>query len=137
MVIDSSALVAIVFDEPEAAQFRKAVSRAAIRIVSVASVLEATMVVEGPRGGQAGRELDRALLEGDIKVIPVTIEQLGVARNAFRQYGKGRHKAGLNFGDCFSYALAKVSGEMLLYKGNDFALTDLAVTSPPPSPQNT
>ena len=137
MVIDSSALVAIVFDEPEAAQFRKAVSRAGIRIIPVASVLEATMVVEGRRGDQKGKELDRALLEGDIKVIPVTIEQLGVARNAFRQYGKGRHKAGLNFGDCFSYALAKVSGETLLYKGNDFALTDLAVTSPPPSPQNT
>jgi ribonuclease VapC len=137
MVIDSSELFAIVFDEPEAAQFRNAVSRATIRIVSVASVLEANMVVEGRLGERAGEELDRALLEGDIKVVPVTIEQLGVARNAFRQYGKGRHKAGLNFGDCFSYALSKVSGEALLYKGNDFALTDLGVTSPPPSPQNT
>jgi ribonuclease VapC len=137
MVIDSSALVAIVFDEPEAAQFRKSVSRAAIRIVSVASVLEASMVVEGRRGEPAGRDLDQALLQGDIRIIPVTIEQLGVARNAFRQYGKGRHKAGLNFGDCFSYALAKVSGEPLLYKGDDFGLTDLAVISPPPSLRNT
>jgi ribonuclease VapC len=137
MVIDSSALVAIVFDEPEAAQFRSMVSKASIRIVSAASVLETSMVVEGRGGYQAGRDLDQALIQGDIQIVPVTIEQLEAARHAFRKYGRGRHKAGLNFGDCFSYALAKVSGEPLLYKGNDFALTDLAVTSPPPSPQNT
>jgi ribonuclease VapC len=136
MVIDTSALVAIKFDEPEAAQFRISVSRATIRIVSAASVLEASIVVEGRRGHQAGKDLDQMLVEGDIQIVPVTIEQVEAARSAFRQYGRGRHKAGLNFGDCFSYALAKVSGESLLYKGNDFALTDLAATSPPPSPQN-
>jgi ribonuclease VapC len=136
MVIDSSALVAIVFDEPEAARFRSMASKALIRIVSAASVLETSMVVEGRRGQQAGRALDQALIQGDIQIVPVTIEQLEAARQAFRKYGRGRRKAGLNFGDCFSYALAKVSGEQLLYKGNDFALTDLDVISPPPSPQN-
>jgi ribonuclease VapC len=105
--------------------------------VSAASVLEASMVVEGRRGEQAGRELDQALHEGNMQIVPVTIEQTAAAREAFRKYGRGRHKAGLNFGDCFSYALAKVSGEPLLYKGNDFALTDLAVISLPPSPQST
>jgi ribonuclease VapC len=127
MVIDTSALVAIMFDEPEAAELRVSVSRATIRIVSAASVLEASMV--GRRGRQAGKDLDQMLVEGDIQIVPVTIEQVEAARNAFRQYGRGRHKAGLNFGDCFSYALAKVSGEPLLYKGNDFALTDVAITS--------
>jgi ribonuclease VapC len=135
MVIDSSALVAIVFNEPEAAEFRAKVARDDVRLVSAASVLEASMVVEGRRGEQAGRNLDQALLEGRMQVVPVTMEQIEAAREAFRKYGRGRHKAGLNFGDCFSYALAKVSGEPLLYKGNDFALTD--ITSPPPSPQST
>lgn len=136
MVIDSSALVALVFAEPEAAQFRVAVAKATVRIISAASVLEAAMVVESRRGEQAGRDLDQALIEGDIQIVPVTAEQVTVARAAFRRFGRGRHKAGLNFGDCFSYALAKVSGEPLLYKGNDFALTDLALISPPPSPQS-
>jgi ribonuclease VapC len=81
--------------------------------------------------------LDQAILEGDITLVPISVDQLKAAREAFRNFGRGRHKAGLNFGDCFSYALAKVSGEPLLCKGNDFALTDLAVISPPPSPQNT
>jgi ribonuclease VapC len=93
--------------------------------------------VESRRGEQAGRDLDQVLAEGDIRIVPVTIEQITVARRAYRQYGRGRHKAGLDFGDCFSYALAKVSDEPLLYKGNDFGLTDLALISPPPSPQNT
>jgi ribonuclease VapC len=137
MVIDSSALVAIVFAEPEAAQFRVAVAKAIVRIISAASVLEAAMVVESRRGEKAGRELDQALIDGDIQIVPVTIEQVAVARTAFRQFGRGRHKAGLNFGDCFSYALSKVSGEPLLHKGNDFGLTDFALISPPPSPQST
>jgi ribonuclease VapC len=137
MVIDSSALVAIVFNEPEAAEFRARVARDGIRLVSAASLLEASMVVEGRRGEQAGRNLDQAIVEGNMQVVPVTVEQIEIARAAFRKYGRGRHKAGLNFGDCFSYALAKASGEPLLYKGDDFALTDLAVISLPPSPQNT
>jgi ribonuclease VapC len=137
MVIDSSALVAIVLAEPEASQFRIAVPKATIRIISAASALEAAIVVESRRGEQAGRDLDQVLAEGDIRIVPVTIEQITVARRAYRQYGRGRHKAGLDFGDCFSYALAKVSDEPLLYKGNDFGLTDLALISPPPSPQNT
>jgi ribonuclease VapC len=137
MVIDSSALVAIVFNEPEAEQFRIAVSEATVCFVSAASVLETSMVVEGRRGEKAGRDLDAALRDGDIEVVPVTFEQINVARGAFRRYGRGRHKAGLNFGDCFSYALAKVSGEPLLHKGDDFSLTDLAIVSLPPSPQNT
>ena len=83
------------------------------------------------------QKLDGFVLRTGIEIVPVSLEQAEATREAFRKFGRGRHKAGLNFGDCFSYALAKVSGEPLLYKGNDFALTDLALISPPPSPQNT
>jgi ribonuclease VapC len=76
------------------------------------------------------------MVRAGIELVPLSLEQAEIARQAHRQYGRGRHKASLNFGDCFSYALSKVSGEPLLCKGNDFALTDLAVISPPPSPQN-
>ena len=135
MVIETSALVAIVFEEPEGPYFEDLISQAGIKIVSAASVLEASIVVERRRGQRARDGLDRALAQSQAQIVPVTVEQIEIARDAYRKYGRGRHKAGLNFGDCFSYALAKVSGEPLLYKGNDFALTDLA-TSPPPSPQN-
>jgi ribonuclease VapC len=107
-----------------------------MRYMSAASLVESSIVLDGHLGEKASAKLDDFVLRVGIEIVPVSVEQAGVARHAFRQYGKGRHKAGLNFGDCFSYALAKVSDETLLYKGNDFALTDLAATSPPPSPQN-
>jgi ribonuclease VapC len=126
MVIDSSAIVAILFGEPEARAFAHAIDQDPMRLMSAVSVLEATMVVESELGEAGGRELDLLLHRAGIEVIGFPAEQLDAARHAFRGYGRGRHPAGLNFGDCFSYALAKSTGQPLLFKGNDFARTDVA-----------
>jgi ribonuclease VapC len=111
MVIDSSALIAILCDEPEPYDFNRKIEADSRRLISTASVLETTIVVESRYGEEAYRELDFFLME--------------IARRAYRQYGKGRHRASLNYGDCFSYALAKQTGEPLLFKGNDFSHTDV------------
>jgi ribonuclease VapC len=136
MVIDSSAAIAILFEEPEAAWFEAEIINAELRYMSAASLIESAIVAGRRAGDGAIDQLDRLLLRLKIEFVPVTLDQAGLARVAYRKFGRGRHKAALNFGDCFSYALAKVSGESLLCKGNDFALTDLSVTSPPPSPQS-
>jgi ribonuclease VapC len=107
-----------------------------MRYMSAASLLESSIVLDCRYGDKAFENLDGFIIRTGIEIVPVSAAQAQVARDAFRKYGKGRHKTGLNFGDCFSYALAKVSGEPLLHKGNDFTFTDLAVISPPPSPQN-
>ena len=125
MVIDISVLVAILFDEDDAETLEAAIDADPTRLMSVASVLETSIVVETRFGEIGGRELDLLLHRVPIDVVGVTVEQLDVARKAFRHFGKGRHRAGLNFGDCFAYALAKVSGEPLLFKGDDFARTDV------------
>lgn len=125
MVLDTSALVAILFDEPERAGFAAAIQADPRRLVSAATVLEATMVVESRLGEAAGRELDLLLHRIGAEVVAVNQSQLESARQAWRKFGKGRHRAGLNFGDCFSYALAVHAGEPLLFKGNDFAQTDI------------
>jgi ribonuclease VapC len=127
MVIDTSAIVAILFGEPEARRFAHAIDQDSLRLMSAVSVLEATMVVESELGEAGGRELDLLLHRAGIEVVGFLPEQLDAARHAFRAYGKGRHPAGLNFGDCFSYALAKSAGQSLLFKGNDFARTDVEV----------
>jgi ribonuclease VapC len=127
MVIDTSALAAIFFHEPERDAFRDAIVAASSRLISAATVLEAGMVIEGRRGGGAGREFDLFIVRTQIKIVPVDAELAELARSAWRKYGKGRHPAGLNFGDCFSYALAKSSGEPLLAKGADFARTDVLI----------
>jgi ribonuclease VapC len=137
MVIDSSAVVAILFREPEAEWFEAAILSDSMRYMSAASLVEISIVLDRRMGERVSAKLDGFVLQTGIEIVPVSLEQAEAAREAFRKYGRGRHKAGLNFGDCFSYALAKVSGEPLLYKGNDFALTDLAVISLPPSPQST
>ena len=93
--------------------------------MSAASVLESSIVVEARYGDVGGRELDLLMFHGGFDVVAVDLEQLKLARQAFRRFGKGRHPAGLNFGDCFSYALAKATGEPLLSKGNDFRRTDV------------
>jgi ribonuclease VapC len=108
-----------------------------MRYMSAASLVEISIVLDRRMGERVSAKLDGFVFRTGIEIVPVSLEQAEAARDAFREYGRGRHKAGLNFGDCFSYALAKVSGEPLLYKGNDFALTDLAVISLPPSPQST
>lgn len=137
MVIDTSALIAILFDESGAAFCETAIINDDEPLISAASVLEASIVVERRYPDLNQNVLDLLIGRLGVKIVPVSLEQTGIARRAFRQFGRGRHKAGLNFGDCFSYALAKVSGEPLLFKGNDFGFTDLALISLPPSPQST
>jgi len=127
MVIDTSALVAIFFAEPERQKFLAAITAAGSRMVSAASVLETGIVLETRQGEAAGREFDLFVVRANLQIIPVDAEQVDLARSAWRKFGKGRHPAGLNFGDCFSYALARFSGEPLLAKGTDFASTDIEV----------
>lgn len=127
MVIDTSALAAVFFGEPERQRFLAAIASASTRLISAATVLEAGMVIEARQGDAAGREFDLFMIRASIQVVPVDSEQTEIARSAWRKYGKGRHRAGLNFGDCFSYALAKVTGESILAKGTDFSLTDIYV----------
>lgn len=125
MVIDTSALAAILFDEPDAEEYEAAIDADSTRLLSCASWLETSIVVAARFGERGAREFDLLLRRVPFEIAAVTLEQVEAARMAFRRYGRGRHKARLNFGDCFSYALAKVSGEPLLYKGNDFVLTDV------------
>lgn len=127
MVIDTSALAAIFFGEPERQRFLDAIIGATSRMLSAATVLETALVVESRLGDAAGRELDLFLLRGNFQIIPFDAEQSELARSAWRRFGKGRHPAALNFGDCFAYALAKWSGEPLLAKGTDFAATDIMI----------
>ena len=123
MVIDTSALLAILQNEPERSAYNRAIELADTRTLSTASFVELSMVIESRYGPEGTRDLDLFLSRANIELIPVSSDQAYVARQAFRQYGKGRHPAGLNFGDCFSYALAKSLGEPLLFKGNDFSKT--------------
>lgn len=125
MVIDTSVLAAIAFNEPEAAAFRERIADDPVRLISAATVLEAAMVIETRLGEAAGADLDLWLYKADVEIVPVTAEHADRARRAWRRYGKGRHPASLNYGDCFSYALAALTGEPLLYKGNDFSQTDI------------
>jgi len=125
MVLDASALVAILLDEPESAAFRAAVEADPVRLLSTANFLEAAIVLESRFGEPGGRELDLLLHVADVQIVAVDREQAEIARDGYRRFGKGHHAAGLNFGDCFAYALSRVSGEPLLFKGDDFTLTDV------------
>jgi|SRR5271170_1145046 ribonuclease VapC len=127
MVIDTSAFAAIFFAEPERQEFLAAITAAGSRLVSAATVLETGIVLEGRQGEAAGREFDLFAVRANLQVVPVDSEQIDLARSAWRKYGKGRHPAALNFGDCFVYALAKSTGEPLLAKGTDFNQTDIAI----------
>jgi ribonuclease VapC len=126
MVIDTSALAAIFFAEPERQAFLNSILAATSRLVSAATVLETGIVLEARQGEAAGREFDLFVVRAALQVVPVDAEQADLARSAWRKFGKGRHPAGLNFGDCFSYALAKLTGEPLLAKGTGFGLTDIS-----------
>ncbi|MGK6315582.1 type II toxin-antitoxin system VapC family toxin [Neorhizobium sp. DT-125] len=125
MVIDTSAIVAIFFNEPDAQHYRERIADDPIRLVSAATLVEAAMVVESRFGEVGGAELDLWLHKAKVEVITVTAEHADQARRAWRRYGKGRHPVSLNYGDCFSYALASLTGEPLLFKGNDFKQTDI------------
>jgi ribonuclease VapC len=125
MVIDTSALVSVLSGESGAEQLEDAMDRDAVRVMSAASVLETSIVLESRFGDDGARELDLLIHRIPIDVRAVDRDQLEWARFAFRTYGRGRHPAALNFGDCFAYALAKVTAEPLLFKGSDFSRTDL------------
>ncbi|WEX90130.1 type II toxin-antitoxin system VapC family toxin [Sinorhizobium garamanticum] len=125
MVIDTSAIVALAFNEPEAETYERKVVDAPRRFISAATVLELAIVIEARLGEAGAAELDLWLYKAGVEIVAVDAEQIAVARRAWRSYGKGRHPAGLNYGDCFSYALAKTRNEPLLFKGDDFSRTDI------------
>jgi ribonuclease VapC len=125
MVVDTSALLAILMAEPEAEGFVVAIEGDPARLVSAGTLFEAAIVAESRWGDAGGRELDLLLYKAGFTVVPVDADQVEIARQAFRRFGRGRHPAGLNYGDCFAYALARASGQPLLYKGGDFAQTDI------------
>jgi ribonuclease VapC len=125
MVLDTSALLALLLDEPEAEGFRAAVEEDTTRLVSAATLLETALVIEARKGEPGGRELDSLIQKAEVVVVPVDAEHVSEARRAYRRFGKRRHAAGLNFGDVFAYALARTSGEPLLFKGDEFVKTDI------------
>jgi ribonuclease VapC len=127
MIVDTSALIAILRDEPEARAFAIAIADADRRRLSAANYLEAAIVIDGSRDPIASRRFDDLLREGGISIEPVTEEQAKIAREAYRDFGRGSgHAARLNFGDCFAYALAKTTGEPLLFKGDNFLHAGIA-----------
>lgn len=125
MVIDTSAIAAIRFSESDAQRLEALIAADPVRLISAATLVEATIVVESRDGSEGGREMERWLYRIKAEVVPVDSAQAHTARGAWRKFGKGRHPAGLNFGDCFSYALAVTSGEPLLFIGDDFPKTDV------------
>jgi ribonuclease VapC len=129
MIVDTSALLAIFFGEPEAEDFAKAIARAEVSRMSAANLLEAGIVADNQTDSRTGRQLDALVVNFHLRIEPVTEEQVGIARQAYADFGRGNHPAALNFGDCFAYALAKATGEPLLFKGNDFARTDIAAVA--------
>ncbi len=130
MVVDTSALVAVLLREPEADEFSVALSCAPVRLLSAVTRVELSFVIEG-RKREAGRaDLERLLQVGGFDIVNVTPRHAEIAIEAFRRYGKGRHRAGLNIGDCFSYALAVAMDHELLFKGHDFIHTDIRPAVP-------
>ena len=131
MIIDTSALIAILRDEPQAKECAVAIERDPIRRLSAASFVETALVIDGSRDPIASRRFDDLVREAHIAIEPVTEAQARIAREAYRDFGKGSgHPAKLNFGDCFAYALAKTTGEPLLFKGEDFIHTDIISVRP-------
>ena len=125
MIVDASAIIAILRNEPDASDLAAALQRAPIRRVSAVTWAEAAIVTDGNRNPVLSRRFDDLLRDVGMRVETVTPKQAEIARYAYRDFGKGRHKAGLNFGDCFAYALAKEMDEPLLFKGDDFVHTDV------------
>jgi ribonuclease VapC len=125
VILDTSALIAILYREPEAEAFVQRIHEAETCRMSVATWLELAIVVERQLGSEGMRQAEAFLRRAGIVIEPLTVEQGELARQGFLDFGKGRHRAGLNYGDCFTYALAKATGEPLLFKGNDFSQTDI------------
>jgi len=130
VIIDTSAIIAILSDEPERHSFNEAIEQADVRLMSTATFVEASMVIESCRGYDGLRDFDLLMATAAIELVAVDTEQAHIARQAFRQYGKRQHKAALNFGDCFAYALSKTTGLPLLFKGKDFSKTDIEPALP-------
>jgi ribonuclease VapC len=128
MIVDTSALLAVLFAEDDADVFAQALASPQPHRMSATNLLEAAIVVDSQLGVEAGRQLDALVDRVPLEIVAVSREHVRIARQAYLDFGKGNHPAGLNFGDCFAYALAKISGEPLLFKGNDFSQSD--VTSP-------
>ena len=126
MILDTSALVAVLFGEPEAEVYIQLIHDADRCLISAGSFVELSIVLESQAAPAAARQCEMFFRRAGIVIEPFTVEQAYLARQAFHDFGKGRHAAGLNFGDCFAYALAKVTGEPLLFKGDDFRRTDIA-----------
>src|SRR4029077_8952060 len=127
MVIDSSALIAILFDEPDRPQIELAIEADPVRLVSAMTKLETSIVLLGRRGEALLSRLDRLFDRRPAAIVPFDDHQADIARDAFVRFGKGRHRAGLNFGDCAAYALSVAEAEPLLFKGTDFGATDVEV----------
>jgi ribonuclease VapC len=131
MIIDASAIIAILRDEPEASSCAKAIASTTSRLISAVNFVEAAVVIDGSRDPIASRRFDDLFREAQLVIAPVTETQAQIAREAYRDFGKGSgHSAGLNLGDCFAYALAKATNEPILFKGNDFNQTDLTPVLP-------
>ncbi len=131
MIVDTSALIAILRAEQDASETAHAIERARTRRISAANYLEAAVVIDGSRDPIASRRFDELVQTAELRIEPVTHDQARIARDAYRDFGKGSgHKAGLNFGDCFAYALAKSASEALLFKGDDFSHTDITPALP-------
>jgi len=129
MIIDSSALIAILLKEPEARRLADAIGESSVRWLPASCFLEASMLILGRSGEDGIRDMDLLIARYRIDILAFAESQARLAREAFKRYGKGRHPAKLNLGDCMAYALARETGEELLFKGADFALTDVAVAS--------
>ncbi len=126
MIVDTSAVLAILFAEDDAARYADAIAQADMRLISAANYLEAGIVVDSQISAAAGRQLDALISRAEIRVEAITREHADIARQAYLDFGKGNHAARLNFGDCFAYALSKAKGLPLLFKGNDYTKTVLA-----------
>jgi ribonuclease VapC len=129
MVLDTSALVAILQGEPERRSFIEAIEAADSRLMSVATFVEISIVIEARHGAEGIRDLDHFISRAGIELVAVDAEHGKAARGAYSRFGKGRHRAGLNYGDCYSYALAMLAGEPLLFKGEDFCHTDVPIVN--------
>lgn len=126
MIIDTSALLAILYQEEDAEPFVRAIATETVCRMSAANFLEAAINIDSYGDAEASRQLDFFIRQIGIEIAEVTATQAQIARQAYQDFGKGRHKANLNFGDCLAYALARDTGEPLLFKGNDFVYTDIA-----------
>jgi ribonuclease VapC len=125
MIVDTSVIIAILRQESDASALARALERAPTRRMSAATYVEAAIVTDSNGDAVLSRRFDELLRQASIAIEPFTLEQAKIAREAYRDFGKGKHRAGLNFGDCFAYALAKVTSEPLLFKGDDFRKTDV------------